>query len=188
VESQWKDVSGASNLFTEAIDANRTCEEAGIPPWYCSCLNYVPVDRHFDPQLTHLLTTLVSEATQIMNNLVYSPPNGAQLCFKLEPSDIVEVFGIRANRYRELLKVIFTIKGRPEAKVIATFMISPRPYGSGIKPTHKSDQYAKPEPILYRGFYTYATILGLSRLDPFEGECAVEARRQGVKADFCFCR
>lgn len=187
LENEWKDVSTASNLFTEAISASRTCEDAGIPPWYCSCLDYVPVDIAFDHQLADLLATLVAEAARVMNSLVYSPVHRTQLCGKLEPSEIVEVFGIQANRYRELLKVVFRLKSRPEAKIIATYMISPRPYGSGIKPTHMADQYARPEPILYRGFYTYATILGLSRLDPFEGQCAVKARKQEVKADFCFC-
>lgn len=170
------------------MSPDRTCEQAGIPPWYCSCLNYIPVDVTYDREVRELVERLVREATRVVNTLVYAPVNGEQVCKKVEPDQVVEVFGIKANRYRELLKLIFTVKERPGAKIIATYLISPRPYGSGIKPTHRAYQYARPEPIMYRGFYTYATILGLSRLDPFEGDCAMLARKQGVKADFCFCR
>jgi hypothetical protein len=181
------------NLYTEEIDINRTCKDARIPIWHCSCINFQDIDLSYahssNKELYYLLSYITDYAIYIINKEAYSTyslyPGSA--CQKVELLHIDRAFGFSYDNMSELIKIQFSVRNQKNASFTALFLISPRPYDS-LDKTQNDYYYGRLESYLYRGYLSYFKMINLSRMDPFEGTCAEFARRMEVKPDFCFCK
>lgn len=177
------------NLLTEEIPDNRTCSEAGIPVWYCSCLSFQEIEVGKDRELAKMLDTLVDISVHTMNSQVYTAHglNKGYGCQRIEAAELRNAYGVQASSHQEILKVVFGVKNSAKASFAATFTLGPYPFGVGKKWELSMWKYQLPLPVLYRGVKSYLNLILLSRIDKFEGPCEVSSVKLGLKADFCFC-
>lgn len=180
----------AYNLLTELIPDNRTCSEAGIPVWYCSCLSFQEIDLACSPELTQMLHRLIDISIHTINSQVYVSHGLSKGfgCEKVEGGELRSAYGVQASSHQEIVKVVFGVKNRASAIFAATFTLGPYPFGVGKKWEMSMWKYQLPIPVLYRSVKSYLNLILLSRIDKFEGPCEVASVKLGLKADFCFCK
>ena len=180
----------AYNLLTELIPDNRTCSEAGIPVWYCSCLSFQEIDLAYSPELTQMLHRLIDISIHTINSQVYvSHGLGKGFgCEKVEGGELKSAYGVQASSHQEIVKVVFGVKNSASASFAATFTLGPYPFGVGKKWEMSMWKYQLPIAVLYRSVKSYLNLILLSRIDKFEGPCEVASVKLGLKADFCFCK
>jgi hypothetical protein len=178
------------NILTEHIPDNRTCSEAGIPVWYCSCLSFQEIDLTWNSALTQILYLVIDISIHTMNSQVYSAHGLSKGygCQKVEAGDLRSAYGVQATSHQEIVKVVFGVKNSPTASFAATFTLGPYPFGVGKKWEMSMWKYQLPIPVMYRGVKSYLNLILLSRIDKFEGPCEVASVKLGLKADFCFCK
>ena len=177
------------SVFSEAIPGNRTCSEANIPAWYCSCLSYQAIDLNWDKDLAEVVRVMADLTIFAMNSMVFANEKtiSGHLCQKIEVNKVEEAYGVKATDFSEIVKIVFSVKNTQEGRFTATFLLSPRPIGHGLRRHQSNRQYLDPTPYHYRGYRTYLSVITISRIDPFEGNCASAARKLALKPDFCFC-
>lgn len=179
------------NILLEPIPDNRTCQDAGIPVWYCSCLNFQDIELGpWNAELEDILRLVVDLSVSTMNSEVYAVKgkNKAFACQQLQAGEILNAYGVQASPYEEILKVVFSVKNSATASFTATFTLSPYPMGVGKKWQLSMWKYDLPVPVMYRGVKSYLNLILLSRVDKYEGPCESACIKLGVKAEFCFCR
>ena len=177
------------SIFSESIPLNRTCSDANIPVWYCSCLSYQPIDFQYNTELAEVVRVMMDLTVYAMNSMVFANEKTevGRLCGRIEGKKVEEAYGVKATEFSEIVKIVFSVGNKEEGKFTATFLLSPRPIGHGLRRHQSNRQYLDPTPYHYRGYQTYLSIITISRIDPFEGPCASAARQLLLKPDFCFC-
>lgn len=181
------------SLYSEEIDIDRSCMDARIPAWYCACVNFKDIDlkyaREENKELHDLLHYITEYAIFIMNKETYSGYSiyTGRACQKIQLKKIDRAFAFAYNSMSELIKIQFTVTNQMNASFTALFLLSPQPWAS-VKKHQSFYSYGRLESYMYRGYMQFFKIINLSRMDPFEGECASYARSLNIKPDFCFCK
>jgi len=172
------------NLLTEKIRDNRTCEEAKIPPWHCSCLELKEINlaQITDSEMKTLLNFLASHAISLFNEETYSLRRSfkGNLCVKLHLSRIEAAYGVRLTSMSEELKLELSVSESPSFRIEVTFLITSN---------YKQDKDANQPflPLLYNGHRKSARLLTSMRLDRYVGPCEAAARARDLNPEYCVC-
>lgn len=181
----------AVNLYTQRVQDNRTCQEAGIPPWHCSCLVLVPipesVTRGLDPvqgELTALLRFIVEDAVAYFNSLVYISHGlgKGQVCRKLSARGVDRAYGLQLDSMMEEIKVEFSINELASARFEVLYLLS-----SGVDFLSLTEDGFPVNSLLYNGYRKRTRMLSFSRLDKYSGPCEQVARALDLEAEVCIC-
>ena len=179
------------DLFREDSPITRTCESAGIPVWYCSCLLLEPIDisaggltsNHFSD-----LVTAVSEyALYIINRETHSSPYLPEgyLCEKLTLESIGKPSGLNIGRSLELIRVELYVKQHKNVKFEVLAVV-----GAQFKSDLMRLEWDRYEllPFIYNGYQASIRIVGIERKDSYAGQCEAVSRVRSVRAEFCVCK
>jgi len=182
----------AVNLYTQRVQDNRTCQEAGIVPWHCSCLVLVPISdgvvQGVDPaqsELTGVLRFIVEDALAYFNSLVYSSRGlgkGA-VCRKLSARRVDRAYGLQLDSMMEEIKVEFSINELASARFEVLYLLS-----SGVNFLSLTEDGFPVNSLLYNGYRKQTRMLSFSRLDKYSGPCEQEARARDLEAEVCICK
>ena len=184
-------LNNAIDLFREDSPANRTCEDASIPPWYCSCMLFEPIDMSAVTPASDNLNSLVYEVTnqalRIINRGTRTSPSlpDGLLCEKLELDTIGKANGLNLGPSLELLKVEFYVKQHKSVKFEILAVVGAELFADLLQLDR--DRYEL-TPAIYNGYQVKLRILGVERKDSYAGECEMVARTNNVRAEFCVCR
>lgn len=175
------------NLLTETLPTNRTCLDAGVPVWYCSCLEMegLPLDDRYKS----LTDYSVAYAIELMNREVYSKFTGnkASICEKLTGGRTLSLAGMNATDTDQLFRVDFSVGNKVDSQFSATLLVSPNPYQGAVKSHQEKYYLGGIEPFVFESSRNFVKVIALSRVDTFEGPCEDKSRKAGLKADYCFC-
>ena len=179
-------LSNAYILHREKIPDWRTCENASIDPWYCSCLappeEIPPFLLHSNGagDLERLVTEIAEETVLLLNEQVTTsatlPPG--LLCHTLHFHYVQKAYGYSLSRQLEQIKVQFAIQELTSALIEVTAMVS-------SPSTHS--QYSS-LPYTYQGYPVLIRIITFARKDAYAGHCEDVSRAIGFNAEFCICR
>jgi hypothetical protein len=184
-------LNNAIDLFREDSPANRTCDTASIPPWYCSCMLFEQIDMSAiipsSGSLSDLVYEVAHQSLRIINRETATSPNLPQglLCEKLELDMLGKANGLNLGRSLELIKVEFYVKSHKTVKFEALAIV-----GAELSADLLRLEWERYEllPYLYNGFQVRIRILGIERKDTYAGECETVARINNVRAEFCVCK
>lgn len=172
------------NLITEKIRDNRTCEEAKIPPWHCSCLELKEINlaeiEHSELKIA--LNLLALHAISLFNEEVYSVKSSfkGNLCVKLHLNRIEAAYGVRLTAMSEELKLELSVSESSSFRIEVTFLLTSN---------HKQGKDANQPflPLLYNGYRKAARLLTSMRLDRYVGPCEAAARARDLNPEYCVC-
>ena len=174
----------AFNLFTEKIRDNRTCEEAKIPPWHCSCLELRELNlaEVAQTELGELLTSLASHAVAVFNEEAYSVKHSSKgtLCVKLHLNRVEAAYGVRLTSMTEELKLEISVLESASFRMEVTFLVT-----SNYKQVTEANQLLLP--VLYNGYRKSVRLLTSMRLDRYVGPCEAAARALELNPEYCIC-
>lgn len=176
------------NFLAEPLPLNRTCHDAGIPVWYCSCLELksLNLNSHYGP----LAEYLVAFAIELMNREVYATrtrPIGS-VCQKIEDGKVLSIAGMHATNEDQLFRVDFSVGNKADSQFSATMLLSPHPYEGAVKRWQEMYYMGGIDPFAFESSRNFVKVIALSRMDKFEGPCENLSRKEGLKPDYCFCR
>lgn len=175
------------SLFSELLPLNRTCVDAGIPVWYCSCLELksLSLNEHYRP----LAEYLVAYAIELMNREVYSKyDRRLTVCEKITGGKVLSLAGMHATQTDQLFRVDFTVANKHDSQFSVTMLLSPHPYDGAVKSWQEKYYLGGIDPFAFENNRNFVKVIAMSRMDKFEGPCEDISRKAGVKPDYCFCK
>lgn len=178
------------DLFTEKIPNNRTCNDAAIQPWYCSCLVLTEVDDKVlkkDHELKALVSAIVDAALASINSDIYSPSfmSYATICKKLTFRSIEKIYAVRYSNVLEQLQVQFRVSESDTAVFEAFTVVGTDLYNYMMRP---SKNKVPSTSYVYRGYKTKILIIGIQRKDAYAGPCETLSASYNLRADLCVCQ
>lgn len=181
----------AVNMYKEKVADSRTCWEAGIPAWHCSCLVLVPIseaiirgeDRN-QGELTDLLGFLAEDAISYFNSLVYTPigMHKGGLCMKLTVRRTIRAYGLQLDPMMEELKLEISVNELETARFEVLYLVS-----SAADFTTLTEEGFPVRSMVYNGYRKQIRMLSFSRLDKYAGPCEQLARLWDLEAEVCIC-
>lgn len=181
----------AVNMYTQRVEDNRTCQEAGIPAWHCSCLVLIPIseailrgeDRN-QAELTELLRFLAEDAISYFNSLVYIPVgmHKGGLCRKLTARGTDRAYGLQLDPMMEEIKLEFGVNELETARFEVLYLVS-----SAADFTTITEEGFPISSLIYNGYRKQIRMLSFSRLDKYSGPCEQLARSFDLEAEVCIC-
>mmetsp|Transcript_33360 Transcript_33360/g.58498 ORF Transcript_33360/g.58498 Transcript_33360/m.58498 type:complete len:682 (+) Transcript_33360:466-2511(+) len=177
-----------TNILVEPLPLNRTCQDAGVPVWYCSCLELksVELNEHY----LGLAEYLVDYAIELMNREIYSKndrPIGT-VCEKIWGGKVLSLAGMKATNTEKIFRIDFSVGNKADSQFSATMLLSPQPYNGAVKSWQEKYYLGGIDPFAFESTRNFVKVISLSRMDKFEGPCEDLSRKEGLKADYCFCR
>jgi hypothetical protein len=187
----------AIDLYTEKAANGRTCEDIGIPPWYCSTyvLEAVPYAiynqsiptsalNQSSVETRNMIETAVAETIFIMNSESYGSFLDVKLCQKLSLRSIELVISHEVPSQGVVIKIVFTIHENLAARFDAWFLLTPTCMTE--TPTHEFTNYP-PFLVYYNSEKYCGKLINTFRTDEYKGECEALAREAEINAEFCIC-
>jgi hypothetical protein len=177
-----------TNFLVEPLPLTRTCADAGIPVWYCSCLELkdLELDNKYEP----LGEYLMDFAIEIMNREVYTKrdrPAGT-VCQRITGGSLMSIAGMHATNIDQLFRLEFSVNNKADSHFSATMLLSPRPFESALKSQQEKYYLGGTDPFAFEHSRNFVRVIALSRMDKFEGKCEDVSRAAGLKPDYCFCK
>ena len=182
----------AVNMYTMKAEDSRTCQQTGIPPWYCSCLVLIPIpasivagEVNSHAELTKMLRFIADDAVAYFNSLVYRSVhrNKGEICQKMHLKNIERAYGLQLDPMMEEIKLEFTISELETARFEVLYVLS-----SGVDFTTITEDGYPTSSLLYNGYRKKTRMLSYARLDKYGGKCEEVARREELEAEVCVCR
>lgn len=185
-------LNNAYILHKEKIPDWRTCQNAIIDPWYCSCLAVAeeipPLTLHTNGQgfLDQLLVEIAEETVNLINQLIYTSVQLSQglICQKLHFHYIRKAYGYRINSKTEQFQVEFAVKELDSARIDTIAMVT-SDHKHGIYDS--SSVHFLIKPYIYEGFPVDIQVITFSRKDAYAGPCETVSASSGLNAEFCIC-
>jgi hypothetical protein len=177
-------VEGGFNLFTEKINRKRTCTDALIEPWDCSCLPFYPL-TDIDEDVQNLINELGEYVVHILNHesyVSYTASKGSickQLSFKKAEKIYVQPF----SNVEEVIRFEIRVQESKSFQLQANILVS----SYDDRRMEYSEYQYNPEPYVFRGVPLQYRIINTSRLDRYAGPCEVKSRAHGIRAESCVC-
>lgn len=172
----------AVNLINEIAGKSRTCADTGTEPWDCSC-NQMKEITNPNPEIHKLLEHLKSYTEKMINSMAYSNPLYplGKICKKVVLDEITKIYHVGVSNIHEFFKLEITSSTRKNMKFQVNYFIASDGKGMGkLSYQYKPETGAFSSPIQIK-------ILNISRIDKFAGPCELQARKYGIKAEFCAC-
>lgn len=181
----------AIDLFREDSPANRTCEDAGVPSWYCSCMLFEQIDMSAitpaPDNLKSLVYEMAHQALRIINRETSTSPSLPEglLCERLELDVVGKPSGLNLGRSLELIKVDVYVKQHKSVKFEVMAVVGAELSADLLRLEWERYEHL---PFIYNGYQVRLRILGVERKDSYAGECEALARMNNVRAEFCVCK
>jgi len=178
------------DLFTEKIPNNRTCNDAAIKPWFCSCLVLTEVEDSIlstDREFKSLVHAIIDTALASINSDVYSPKfmSYAKICKKLSFLAIEKVYAVRYSNVLEQVQVQFRVAESETALFEAFALVGTDLYNYMMRPSKNKVPLTS---YIYRGYRTKILIIGIQRKDAYAGPCEVLSASFNLRSDLCICQ
>jgi hypothetical protein len=158
------EVFPAFNLYTHKIPSSRSCQDAGIPLWHCSCLELIELeteifDRHnakykanhpVTGELDWLLNLFAESTITHINDRVYTPKGAYahSFCQRLTLSRIVKAYALNLDPNLEEFKLELTVKEKVGVRFEVTLLIST---AKEVLESSSVEGFAA-QPIVYNGY------------------------------------
>jgi hypothetical protein len=155
-------------------------------------MEYTQIDYTKDTELTNLANFLAIESISTMNSVSYAAPqnHNQPLCGQAEIDAIHSFEILKIDVQDELVRIGFSVKNKANSSISSTFLVSPVSLMERVIPKkHYKLYYDSSEAIsVFREYRIYAKLVGIERIDKFEGPCEQQARSLQLVPDFCFCK
>lgn len=177
-------VDGGLNLFTQKVSRTRSCTDALIEPWDCSCLPFYPIGE-IDSEVNSLITEISEHVIDILNHESYASSTAAkgsvckQLTFKLAEKIFIQPF----SNVEEVIRLEIRVYESRLFQLQANILLSSF---DNRRMEYSQYQY-NPQPYVFRGVPMKYRIINTSRLDKYSGPCELKARANGIRAESCIC-
>lgn len=193
----------AFNLYTQKIPNSRSCQEAGIPLWHCSCLEllelepeiYDKMHKDYVPshpvtwELEWLLYTLAEATITHINEQVFTPKNvySHSICRRLSLGSILKAYALNLDVNMEEFKLEVSVKESEGVRFEVTILMS-----TAKDYFEPSDEGFPVQAIVYNGYRKLfrvraRQILNLSRRDKYAGTCELVASKLSLDQELCVC-
>lgn len=156
------------NLFTEEIPKDRTCEQAGIPIWYCS--TYVPQSLNVNSELVIEVSRRIIMFINENSYQNYEAPLGF-FCQKVGLKEVKSANLAKISEKRYTVRVIFNLAESQEAEFDAVVELNKTPG----------------DPIIFEGEKLYTTVVNLGRIDKHRNPCESSFKQTKIQAEYCIC-
>lgn len=183
-------LSNHYDLVTEAVPRNRTCQDIGILPWFCSCISLIelsPNQYSKGTELHSLVNSVVDSALTQINKETFTPLHLERgiYCEHLSLAKIEKVYAAKYTNVLEQIQVQFRVNESKAALFEVFSVVGSDSNDYLIKP--KADR----EPIrstVYRGYEAFIRVIGIMRKDPYAGPCEQLSEAHGLKGQYCICK
>ncbi|CAG9327038.1 unnamed protein product [Blepharisma stoltei] len=179
-----EDTKHGINLLKEVVPKERTCNDAGINPWDCSCTE-MKIIKNPDAELKGLIERMADLLQFTINSEAYASAKHKKgnICQKIEVNEIEKVYNFQISNVEEFFKLEVSVKNHHSVKFQSSILVS----------SENSDRLDY-DPIKYnvetdsfRGAPIKLRILTISRLDKYAGPCELKAIQAGLRGDTCIC-
>lgn len=179
-----EDTPNAINFFNEIAPKSRTCNDLETDPSYCSCLQMTQVNVISYEDFS-FFEKLKDYAENAINSMGYSEKQHfiGRICKKIKLNSISNVYHIGINNFEEIFRIEFVSFTRKGMKFAVNFFIS-----SNESNMNANKKKFRVENLVLRGTPVKARIWSIVRLDQYGGNCELEARKYGIKAEYCACK
>ena len=176
-----EDTPGGINLIGQIASTTRSCTDLGVNPYDCACLQMTLLAVN-NSQEHFFLEQLRDYAENTINLQGHSDKLHflGQACKKISLSRIENVYHIGINSLQEIIKLELSSDTRKGLKYAVNFFVSSDNTNMGA-----NKQKLRVESLVYKGKPVKARILLIMRMDQYAGNCEIEARRVGIKAEYC---
>lgn len=181
IKQTASDKDSSISLLLEKIHNDRTCEEAGIPAFWCSCLPFTEVDYTSYENMESFITEIANDIIYHINEEVYSSKSGGyhHICQKISLKSINKLWYLSTKE--EYYKLQLSIKESPEVVFEGVVLITHKPYRSrSVKDSFTVNPY-------YTSGKKRSKIMYIRRVDSYAGPCEVIARSKRISAELCIC-
>ncbi|CAG9312321.1 unnamed protein product [Blepharisma stoltei] len=172
------------NLFNEKVPNNRTCNDAGIPPWLCSTYYLKNIDMQaLDKAETKFLQTVAEEVINTINSNSYSSKihDKGILCRKVTLKLINSASSTEAESNTMIYKIQLEIN---ESDAVFDAWTYVSPYETSLL---DSDKALHTFPVIHKSQKMIGKISQIYRIDSYGGKCEDASRSLGFNAEFCIC-
>ncbi|CAG9331296.1 unnamed protein product [Blepharisma stoltei] len=173
-------------LLKWEVDQWRTCWDAGISNWLCSCNEFYTYDKlKFDSEyeeneFKELAEYLAEESVFTMKERLYASVSRNSICKDFSLGDIISVHYLRIYKTKFMLKIVFSVEEKPTVKFeVLVFVASDFLYGVDESSYPIQAVYLKSRKAMFRIQY-------INRLDKYEG-CEDQAIKIGANPQYCLC-
>ena len=174
------------NLFTEKAFLNRTCEEIGISPFDCSCLDVEEItDIDTSSEFYELILNVIEAGLYKMNSVVHLISSGYyHICKKLTFNKILNIYGTMINNKVESLRIKFSINEDHNAIFEVFSFIGSDNESPVLIPGRSKGPVTT---YVYRNHKVRIKIVGVIRIDTYSKFCDNLARSLKIKPEYCIC-
>jgi hypothetical protein len=165
------------SLFMEKAPNNRTCEDVGVPAFWCSCLKFVEVKERFDQVVFKITQALIDSINE--EAFRHRGNNLGAVCKKLNLKKIVKVWVLTTDE--EFYKIQFEVREKEGVLFESVAVLTWKNY----RQRNPSDSYQQ-VPFFDHGKRTL-NIMFVRRVDSYAGKCEDLAKRFSIRPEICIC-
>lgn len=163
-------------MFLEEANDNRSCEELGIPPFWCSCLKLHKVTE--PPPLAKSLAQLIIQ--QINEEAVIPHSSKPSICRKVSLKHIENLWVLSTSE--DFYKLQLSINESEKVLFEAVISVTAQPHRS------RNIKDAYPLYPFYDSGKKRTRIMHIKRVDSYAGLCELIAKQFKHNAELCVCR
>lgn len=169
------------SVLLEKAKNDRTCEEVGIPAFWCSCLPFTQVNYTDYEHMEDLVLDLAEDVVYNINEDVYSSKSGGyhHICQKISLKSVLKLWYLGTKE--EYYKLQISINESPDVIFEAVVLLTHKNYRSrSVKDAFTVNPY-------YATGKKRSKIMYIRRVDSYAGPCEVIARSKRISAELCVC-
>ncbi|CAG9325565.1 unnamed protein product [Blepharisma stoltei] len=165
------------NWFTDYIPENRTCEDAGIPVYWCGCQPFIEITENQNSEEFTYLTNNIIEVFNTENNIY--DHSKKTICQKLHLNNNTYI-GKLVDGDLDYYKIKFTVQEKESALLEVIVRLS------RWRIEKEESEYFEVKNIGFRGM-RYYNIMNINRLDSYESVCKNEIIKNKFDPTYCIC-
>ncbi|CAG9325559.1 unnamed protein product [Blepharisma stoltei] len=165
------------NWFTDYIPDNRTCEDAGIPIYWCGCQPFKEIKDDINSEKFVYLTNSIIETFNTENKIHRKPVKN--ICQELHLNKNTYI-GKLKDRDEDYYKIKFTVLEKESALFEVIVRLSQ------FWTDKKESEYFNVKSIDFDGKRFY-NIMNINRLDSYDGICKDEIVKNRHDPTYCIC-
>jgi hypothetical protein len=169
------------SVLLEKAKNDRTCEEVGIPAFWCSCLPFTQVNYTDYEHMEDLVFDLAEDVIFNINEDVYSSKSGGyhHICQKISLKSVLKLWYLGTKE--EYYKLQISINESSHVIFEAVILLTHKSYRSrSVKDAFAANPY-------YATGKKRSKIMYIRRVDSYAGPCEVIARSKRISAELCVC-
>ena len=171
------------DLFREIIPEDRSCEDAGIPIWYCATYAPVSVSKEVlfgNKELTSqelmekkIVFEVLRRIIEFINKKSYRSvemPLGF-LCEEVSANEISSANFLMISKKHYIVRVVFNLNESTQAE-----------YDGWVELKDIGE-----DPIIFNGEKLYTSMIHIARFDKHRNPCELQLKELGFDSEYCIC-